>query len=613
MRNSDTQKILVTAALPYANGKIHLGHLAGAYLPADIYVRFQRSMHRDVLFICGSDEHGVPITLSAEKENTTPHVIVDRFHFQNKEAFAKAGMSFDHYGRTSIPLHHDIAKEFFLRFHSKNILKEKSEQQWYDEKNQMFLPDRYIEGTCPVCGKEDARGDQCEKCCSYYNATELIHPKNKISGETPSLKPTTHWYFPLGEYQQKLENYIAEKNSHEQWKENVLSSCQSWFKDGLRDRAVTRDLQWGVRIPLEGYENKVLYVWFDAVLGYISASKEWSILHNKKDEWKKYWLDSETKYVAFIGKDNIVFHCIVFPAMLMAWNETNETQFVLPANVPANEFLNFEGEKFSKSKHWGIDVDDFLSKFPADMLRYALAMNMPENKDADFYWKDFQAKVNGELADILGNFVHRKVTFIHKNFAGKIPPRFEFNTMDNELISSLRSTPDKAGKLFEEYHFRDAILEIMNLARSANKYFNYSAPWHSLKNNQQQCATTLHLCIQTIRTLAILLAPVLPFTSEKMYRILNLKSTPSSDGWEGAKELVLGEGHCIGEAEILFTKIENETIAQQLKIMESENVTQTETVSTLVTPLLPTITIDEFKKIDLRVAKILACEKIPKS
>ena len=380
------KRYLVTAALPYANGAIHLGHIAGAYLPADIYVRYQRSMKRDVLFICGSDEHGVPITLTAEQENITPQDVVDRYHALNRAAFQRLGIRFDNYSRTSLPLHHETAKEFFLKLHSAGILKEKKEKQLYDEKSKMFLPDRYVEGTCPVCKNPEARGDQCEKCGTFLNPTELIDPKSKITGETPTVRETTHLYFPLGRYQKQLEKYIDEANRRDGWKENVLQYCRSWFKEGLQDRAVTRDLQWGVKVPLKGFENKVLYVWFDAVLGYISGTKEWASLNGLPEKWKDYWLDQSTKYVAFIGKDNVVFHCIVFPAMLMAWNENSPEQYVLPENVPANEFLNFQGQKFSKSRGWGIDVDEFLDEFPPDMLRYTLAMNLPENRDADFTW-----------------------------------------------------------------------------------------------------------------------------------------------------------------------------------------------------------------------------------
>jgi len=468
----ENHRILVTAALPYANGKIHLGHLSGAYLPADIYVRYQRSCKRDVVFICGSDEHGVPITITADQEKTTPQAIVDRYHALNNKAFEKFGMSFDNYSRTSLPVHHEMAREFFLKLHGAGILKEKKEKQLYDDTANMFLPDRYVEGTCPVCHNIEARGDQCEKCGTFLNPLELINPRSKISGSTPTVRETVHLYFPLGEYQEKLEKFIQAADKRDGWKENVLQYCRGWFKDGLQDRAVTRDLQWGVKVPLTGFEHKVLYVWFDAVLGYISSTKEWAARSGQPDRWKEYWLDQSTKYVAFIGKDNVVFHCIVFPAMLMAWNEHSEQKYILPENVPANEFLNFEGQKFSKSRGWGIDVDEFLAEFPADALRYTLTMNLPESRDADFYWKDFQARTNNELADILGNFVNRTLTFVHRNFGGAVPPIDLLKPIDSQIIQQLQSTQTTAGQLFERYKFRDGTFEVMNLARAANKYFN---------------------------------------------------------------------------------------------------------------------------------------------
>ena len=405
------ERILITAALPYANGYLHLGHLAGAYLPADIYARYQRLKKRKVLFVCGSDEHGVAIIVSAEKEKTTPKVIIDRYHPANKSVFEAFEMSFDNYSRTSLQLHHDTTKEFFREFYSRDIVVAKKELQLYCEKDKMFLADRYVEGTCPKCKSTQARGDQCENCGTWLNQAELIDPKCKLCGTTPVVRETTHWYFPLGKYQQRLVAYIDERNKRDGWKDNVLRYCESWFKDGLQDRAVTRDLNWGVQVPVAGYEDKVIYVWFDAVLGYISSAKEWAAANNKPDAWKEFWQKEDTKYVAFIGKDNVVFHCIVFPSMLMAWNDAHTDHYVLPENVPANEFLNFEGQKFSKSRGWGIDVQDFLKFFPADMLRYALAVNLPETRDSDFYLKDFQARINNELADIVGNFIQSHTGF----------------------------------------------------------------------------------------------------------------------------------------------------------------------------------------------------------
>ncbi|MFH0992274.1 MAG: methionine--tRNA ligase [bacterium] len=608
---SPFKRILVTAALPYANGLLHLGHLAGAYLPADIYVRYQRSKRRDVLFICGSDEHGVPITVSAEKEKTTPQAVVDRYHSLNKAAFEQFGMSFDNYSRTSLPLHHKTAQEFFKEFHSRSILKEKHEKQLFCEKDSMFLADRYVEGTCPNCKYTQARGDQCENCGTWLNQTELIDPRCKICGSTPIVKETAHWYFPLGAYQARLEASIEERSKRDGWKENVLRYCESWFKAGLQDRAVTRDLSWGVPVPVQGYEHKVLYVWFDAVLGYISSAKEWALLHNTPDAWKQYWLADDTKYVAFIGKDNVVFHCIVFPAMLMAWNDTRDDHYVLPENVPANEFLNFEGQKFSKSRGWGIDLQDFLRFFPADVLRYTLAINLPESRDSDFYLKDFQARTNNELADILGNFINRTLAFTEKNFQGTVPALGPTGKLDHEMLALIEEFPMKVGNLFEHYHFREGVVEAMNLARAANKYFNDSEPWKTSKSNLEQCATTLHICLQVVRSLAILMEPITPAIAAKLWKILNLDGVPKDAGWDSAAKAGLHKGHKLNKSEILVTKIEDKQIDEVISYLTRES-----SVASGVPPMVeikPTITLDDFKKIDLRVARIVEAEKVAKS
>lgn len=599
------KRILVTAALPYANGLIHLGHCAGAYLPSDIYVRYQRLKKRDVVFICGSDEHGVAITVTAEKEKITPQAVVDRYHPLNKSAFEKFGMSFDNFSRTSLPIHHKTAQEFFAELHQRKILKEKEEQQLYCETDKMFLADRYVEGTCPNCKSTQARGDQCENCGTWLNQTELIDPKCKICGTTPVVKKTTHWYFPLGEFQQRLEAYIAERSKRDGWKENVLRYCQSWFKEGLQDRAVTRDLSWGVTVPVAGYESKVMYVWFDAVLGYISSTKEWAKRSGKPDVWKTYWQDPETKYVAFIGKDNVVFHCIVFPAMLMGWNDGGKSQYVLPENVPANEFLNFEGQKFSKSRGWGIDLHDFLNFFPADMLRYALAINLPESRDSDFYLKDFQARVNNELADIVGNFVNRTVAFTEKNFHGKVPKQGSHGKLDKEMLNALKEAPGKVGELFEHYHFRDGVIEAVNLARAANKYFNDSEPWKSIKASPEACATALNICLQTCRALAILLEPVVPTTAQKIWSILNIRQTIQEAGWESASVSLLETDHTLKKPEILITKIEDKQIEEMVRFLEGGGQSKGN--------FKPMITIDDFKKIDLRVGRVIQAEKVPKS
>ncbi len=609
---TEPKRILVTAALPYANGPIHLGHLSGAYLPADIYVRYQRLRGKDIVFICGSDEHGVPITITADKQGTTPQAIVDRYHTMNKEAFRRFGMSFDNYSRTSLPLHHRTAQEFFVEFHKRGILREKQEKQFYDNEAGMFLPDRYVEGTCPVCSNPDARGDQCENCGTFLNPMELINPRSKITGKTPVVKETSHWYFPLGTYQKRLEDYIRAAGEKEEWKENVLQYCRGWFKDGLQDRAVTRDLDWGVRVPLKGYERKVIYVWFDAVLGYISSTREWAEQRGDPDAWKRYWNDPGTKYVAFIGKDNVVFHCIVFPAMLMAWNDGGKEQYVLPANVPANEFLNFEGQKFSKSRGWGIDVQDFLDRYPADTLRYYLAVSLPESRDSDFFWKEFQAKTNSELADILGNFINRALAFAVRTFDGVVPERGMINELEKTLLTVLERTPTAVGERFERYHFRDGVNEMMNLARAANKYFNDSEPWKSAKADRGRCATTINLSIQVARALAILASPVIPESARTIWKMLNLEGSPEDQTWESGAECPIPSGHRLGTPEILFTKIEDATIAKELSMLgqPDDGKTATAPVPEQATPLA---SIDDFKKLDLRVAKIVSAEPVPKS
>ncbi len=596
------EKILVTSALPYANGKIHLGHLSGAYLPADIYVRYKRLKGDNIVYICGSDEHGVPITITADKEKVAPKEIIDRYHFQNKEAFEKFGMSFDIYSRTSIPIHHETAKEFFLNYFNQGILNEKKTFQFYDNNAKMFLPDRYVEGTCPNCGNEQARSDECENCGALYDPAELKNPKSKISGQTPVLKETTHYFFPLGKFQERLEKYVSEMNEKYGWKENVLQYCKGWFKDGLQDRAVTRDLDWGVSVPLDAAKGKVLYVWFEAVLGYISATKELSIQKDEPDFWKKYWQDPKTKYIAFIGKDNIVFHTIVFPAMLMAWNDVNEIKYCMPQNVPANEFLNFEGKKFSKSRNWGIDVIDFLNLFPADPLRYTLAANLPENHDTDFYWKEFQARNNNELADILGNFVNRTFTFVHKHFDGKVPATGNLEPIDIEMLNQIANYPGKIGKLFEQYKIKDGTTEILNLARTGNKFFNDSEPWKTIKSDKEKCGNTINICLNAIYTLAELLNPVIPFTSAKIFAMLNSKPT----GWDECGKGNLPVGHQLNPAEILFNKIEDKVIEEQMnKLGKSEDQKAAEQIEE--------ITIDDFKKIQLRTGLVLKAESVKKS
>lgn len=595
------EKVLVTSALPYANGPIHLGHLSGAYLPADIYVRYKRLNGDDVVYICGSDEHGVPITISADKEKVSPKVIIDRYHEANKKAFKRFGMSFDNYSRTSLPIHHETAKEFFLEFYNRGLLIEKKSLQFFDEKANMFLPDRYVEGTCPKCGNQEARSDECENCGSLYDPSELKNPRSKISGGTPSLKETIHYYFPLGKYQKRLEDYIDEMNEKHGWKENVLQYCRGWFKDGLKDRAITRDLDWGIKVPIDGAEGKVIYVWFEAVLGYISSTKEFAQKKNQPELWKKYWHDTKTKYIAFIGKDNVVFHTIIFPAILLAWNDGSKEKYCLPQNVPANEFLNFEGKKFSKSRNWGIDVDEFLNIFPADPLRYTLAANLPENRDTDFYWKEFQLRNNSELADILGNLINRTFTFAHKHFEGKVPPQNNLEKIDEEILKLAESYPQKISELFENFKIKDGVLEIMNLARAGNKYFNDSEPWKTIKSNKEKCAATINICLNLIYTLAELFYPIIPFSMEKLFGMLNSQPT----NWLESGKINLPAGHKLNAAEILFPKIEDDIINKQMeKLKDTDSQSAAE---------LTEITIDDFNKVQLRVAEVINAELIPKS
>jgi len=606
LTKKEPQKILVTAALPYANGPIHLGHLAGAYLPADIYVRYQRLKGRDVIYICGSDEHGVPITITAEKEGITPQQVVDKYHYMNKESFEKFGMSFDNYSRTSLPLHHQTAQEFFLELYKKGILKEKTTKQLYCENDKMFLADRYVEGICPVCGSPGARGDQCEKCGSWLEQTDLIEPKCKICGSTPIIKDTSHWYLPLGDFQKRLEEWISTKTH---WKENVKQYVQSWFREGLQDRAVTRDLHWGVKVPIEGVQGKVIYVWFDALLGYISSTKEWAQKIGQPEKWREYWQNPETRLIHFIGKDNIVFHCIVFPAMLMAWNDGRDDKFILPDNVPANEFLNLEGKKLSTSRNYAVWLNEYLEKFEPDPLRYALASILPETKDTDFSWREFQARNNNELADIFGNFVNRTLTFAKKYFENKVPEIFEIENIDNEMISKLKEYADKIAENYENFKIRDGVFETMNLARHANKYFNDTEPWRTIKENPKRASTTINICLQTVRALAILFEPVLPFSARKIWKMLNLNDDIVKSGWDSAYQLSLKPGHQLGEPEILFRKIEDSEIEEEIKKLKIASGEITEEKI----EFKPQITIEEFQKIDIRVADVVECERVKNS
>lgn len=647
------QRKLITSALPYANGYIHLGHCAGAYLPADIYARYARLVGDDVLFICGSDEHGVAITIAAEKEKVTPKDIIDKYHYANKAAFDKFGMSFDYYSRTSIDSHHEIAREFFADFLKKKYLIAKEEEQLFDEEAQMFLPDRYVEGTCPNCGYDAARGDQCDKCGSYYNQTELINPISLISRKTPIKKITRHWYFQFSQFQEFLEKYI--ESHSKDWKDNVLQQTRSWLNVGLTERAITRDLTWGVKLTgIEGLndaevEGKALYVWFDAVLGYISAT----IAYFKEkgadaNEWRTWWQSEQTKYLAFIGKDNIVFHTLIFPAMLHArYDEQNK--YILPNNVPANEFLNLEGQKFSKSRNWSIDLKDFFEDFSepqyVDTLRYALAVNFPESKDSDFTWKDFQARNNNELAAILGNFINRTLQFTIKNFDSKVPTFAEIeqfqtdwtahskdsdaktttlNDNDKLLITSISEYIEEVISNYEKYRFRDAISSTMNIARAANKYFNDEEPWKSIKQSPEQAAKTMFVCCQLVANLACVFRPILPHISKEIFEIFANQTTFGSLDAKGinyfdlAKLPSLAAGTHINEPRILITKIEDEQIQAQIAklgtpepIVKKVAVADKKVENTPISSNL--ITYDNFRATDLRTAVVIEAENVPKS
>jgi len=550
-----TKRHLITTALPYANGPIHIGHLAGVYIPADIYCRYLRAKGEEVLLIGGSDEHGVPITIKARNENTTPQAIVDRYHAIIQKSFEELGITFDIYSRTTKPIHHKTASDFFSKLYNDGKLIEKTSEQYYDEVVGEFLADRYITGTCPHCGNEEAYGDQCEKCGTSLNATDLINPKSVLSGNVPVMKPTNHWYLPLDQYEKWLTEWILEGHK-EDWKINVYGQCKSWIEQGLQPRAVTRDLNWGVKVPLPKAEGKVLYVWFDAPIGYISATKEWCEQNNQN--YEKWWKDEETRMLHFIGKDNIVFHCIIFPIMLKA-----EGSFILPENVPANEFLNLENNKISTSKNWAVWLHEYLEEFKnkQDVLRYTLTTIAPETKDSDFTWADFQAKNNNELLAIFGNFVNRTVVLIHKYYGGIIPKVGEYTAEEKELINKIAEFPNIIGASIEKYRFREALSEFMNLARLGNKYLTDTEPWKVIKTDPERVKTILYLSIQICACLSVLCEPFLPFTSEKLQKILNI----NEHGWDaGGKITLLKAEHKINTPEYLFEKIEDAEIEKQV-------------------------------------------------
>ncbi len=601
--NNKPARYTITSALPYANGPIHIGHLAGVYVPADIYARYLRLKGEEVLFIGGSDEHGVPITIKARQQGVTPQDIVDRYHGIIKKSFEDFGISFDIYSRTSAPIHHETASAFFKKLYKEGKFIEKSSEQYYDEENHQFLADRYITGTCPHCGYEKAYGDQCESCGTSLSPLELINPKSALSGNVPVLKETKHWYLPLNEYEGWLTEWILEGHKND-WKPNVYGQVKSWLDQGLQPRAVTRDLSWGVEIPIEGIEGKVLYVWFDAPIGYISASREWSEKTGK--DWEPFWKSDDSKLVHFIGKDNIVFHCIIFPVMLKA-----EGSYIMPDNVPANEFMNLENNKISTSRNWAVWLHEYLEEFPnkQDVLRYVLTANAPETKDNDFTWKDFQARNNNELLAVFGNFVNRTLVLTKKYFEGVVPERGALTAEDVQVLKTMADFPAKIAKSIELYRFREALSELMNLARLGNKYLTENEPWKIFKTDPDRVKTVMNISLQITANLAVLSEPFLPFTSKKLYKMLNLKNKT----WDKAGDPdVLKSEHQLNNPGFLFEKIEDSQVeAQVQKLLNTKK--QNEMAEVKAAPAKEEIEFDDFMKMDIRTGTILEAEKVPKT
>jgi methionyl-tRNA synthetase len=598
------KRYTITAALPYTNGPIHIGHLAGVYVPSDIYSRYLRLQGKDVAFICGSDEHGVAISMKAKKEGITPQQVIDKYDGIIRQSFLDFGISFDNYSRTSSKIHHKTASEFFKKLYDNGDFIEETTDQLYDAKADQFLADRFVTGTCPKCDNPEAYGDQCEKCGSTLNATDLINPKSTITGETPILKSTKHWFLPLNRYESFLREWILEGHKND-WKPNVYGQVKSWVDGGLEPRAVTRDLDWGIDVPVPGAEGKKLYVWFDAPIGYISATKEWAAREGK--DWEPYWKDADTKLVHFIGKDNIVFHCIIFPAMLKA-----EGSYILPDNVPANEFLNLEGNKLSTSKNWAVWLHEYLQDFPdkQDSLRYALTANAPETKDNDFTWKDFQARNNNELAAIFGNFINRVVVLTNKYYDGIVPKPNEFSEVDEQTLAELKAYPAVISSSIERYRFREALGELMNVARLGNKYLADEEPWKMIKENPARVQTQMYVALQIASALAILSEPFLPFTSAKLCNILQIKVNNWNlefENWNLTKP-----GHQIGQAEILFAQIEDAEIQKQLDKLEATK-TANKVENAKAEPQKEIITFEDFAKVDLRIGTIIEAEKMPKA
>lgn len=593
------KKLLVTSALPYANGPIHIGHIAGAYLPADIFVRYSKLKERDVVFISGTDEHGVPITITAEKENTSPKNIVDKYHKNIKESFKNLNIDFDNFSRTSLPVHYKTAQDFFSKIKSNGYLEEKSMSQYYCEKCKRFLADRYIEGKCSYCNTDGARGDQCENCGKWLNPELLLEAKCKICGAEPLLKETNHFFLNMAAFQDKIKEWLSVKSN---WKDNVINYCEGWLKEGLTERPITRDLNWGIPVPVEGYEDKVIYVWFEAPIGYISSTKEWADKQGKPDLWKDYWQNPECEIIHFIGKDNIVFHAIVFPITLMAYNGN----YSLVSQIPANEFLNISSKKVSTSRNWAIWVEDYLKYFPADILRWTLAVNAPETRDADFTWEDFQIRNNSELAGVVGNFINRTLTFIVKQFDSKIPNKNQLSKTDMDMLAAIETVKNNMGRAFDSFKVKESAGYFIRFAKSANKYFNDEEPWKSIKENHDKCSNTLYVCSQLVLTMAQFMFPIMPSTSQKIFKILNIQNHKFI--WDKIGADYLNSGHIINKPEIIFRKIEDKEIKYQNQLLlDKEKSAKSDTEETGI------ITIDDFLKSKLKTAKIIEAEKVKKS
>ena len=604
--SQDIQRITITAALPYTNGPVHIGHLAGVYVPADIYARFQRIQGQDVAFVCGSDEHGVPITLKAKKEGITPQQVVDKYHGIIKKSFEDFGITFDNYSRTTAQVHHDTASEFFKKLYDEGKFVEEVTEQLYDAEANQFLADRFVVGTCPKCGNEESYGDQCENCGTSHNATDLINPKSAITGAIPTLKETKHWFLPLDQYEGWLKEWILEEHKKD-WKTNVYGQCKSWIDDGLRPRAVTRDLDWGIPVPIDGAEGKVLYVWFDAPIGYISATKEWAAREGK--DWEPYWKDKNTKLLHFIGKDNIVFHCIIFPSMLKA-----DGSYIVPENVPANEFLNLEGNKISTSKNWAVWLHEYLEDFPGqqDVLRYVLTANAPETKDNDFTWSDFQQRNNSELVAIFGNFINRATVLTHKYYDGVIPEPGSLTEVDEQTLKELKAYPAVIESSIERYRFREAQQELMNVARLGNKYLADEEPWKTIKTDEERTKTVMFVAMQIAAALSHLCEPFLPHTSATLKSVLNIAGNDNEWRYISVRRFLLEPGHQIAPSQLLFSKIEDDQIQKQLEKLEASKKAN-EAMNATVEPQKDTIQFDDFTKLDMRVGTIIEAEKMPKA